>query len=70
MKKATKKLALKKVTLRNLDESTLDMVAGGTGNIDTCPATNCQTICGQTCTTRISCLCTGPTDVGCTGDNC
>ena len=42
--KKLKKLAIKKVTLRHLDEFTLDAVAGATGSIcpNTVPVTSCD----------------------------
>jgi hypothetical protein len=45
--KKTKKLELKKVTLRNLDELTLDAMAGGVSPTLSCN-TNCLT-CGASC---------------------
>lgn len=57
--KKKKQLAIKKVTLRNLDESTLDAIAGGATTstcsgmntcspMSTCPITQCST-CPNTC---------------------
>jgi hypothetical protein len=50
--KKTKKLEIKKVTLRNLDEPTLDAMAGGTGT-DTCPPTLYQDSCKFICTPTV-----------------
>jgi hypothetical protein len=52
--KNTTKLGIKKVTLRNLDEPTLDAMAGGwtipTVNAPSCVKTMCATcIIGNTC---------------------
>ena len=54
MKKKTTKLAVKKVTLRDLDHPALDSIAGGTtGN--TCNGHTCDT-CNPLCkNTRNSC---------------
>jgi len=57
--KKLKKLAIKKVTLRNLDEPSLDAVAGGaTGTcvVTICPK-SCDGTCGATCHTICSTLC-------------
>lgn len=56
--KKTKKLEIKKVTLRNLDEPTLDAVAGGITGI-TCFNSVCVGTCFRTCNTcgdQNSCL--------------
>jgi hypothetical protein len=45
--KRTKKLEIKKVTLKNLDEPTLNAIAGGSGVI-TCVGKTCST-CPRTC---------------------
>ncbi|MFZ1006498.1 MAG: hypothetical protein WAN65_06665 [Candidatus Sulfotelmatobacter sp.] len=45
--KKTKKLAIRKVTLRNVDESKLDGVVGGNTG-DTCAGT-CYLTCPKTC---------------------
>jgi hypothetical protein len=59
--KKTKKLGIKKVTLRNLDEPTLDVMAGGQSA--TCPIIS---ICGGSCPIRQTCLtCTQHTCVKC-----
>jgi len=42
--KKTKKLAIRKVTLRNVDEPALDALAGATGGVLTCDLT-----CPKTC---------------------
>jgi hypothetical protein len=52
-KTKTKKLGIKKVTLQNLDEPTLDAMAGGC-----CPTVTCDTLCGQhTCVTCYNYTC-------------
>jgi natural product precursor len=50
MKKKLKKLALKKVTLKNLDENKIDTVAGGftTTGCTECPTAR-KTCFGPTC---------------------
>jgi hypothetical protein len=45
--KKSKKLAIKKVTLSNLDEPSLGGIGGGTNN------TACSTNCGDTCNSTI-----------------
>jgi hypothetical protein len=55
--KKGKTLSIKKVTLRNLDDSSLDALAAG---CPTCNGVNtCQTAClyGATCNTVCSTLC-------------
>jgi natural product precursor len=46
--KKLKKLHLKKVTLRDLDEPTMQGVAGGATSAHTCPHT-CANTCSPTC---------------------
>lgn len=60
--KKTKKLGIKKVTLRDLDEPSLDVMAGGTN-------TRLETICfGNTCVNQNTCL-AGHTCITCVGEH-
>ncbi len=65
MKKSSK-LGLKKVTLRDLDDSSMAHVAGGTltGGANTCYGTCWEYTC-VTC--AYTCICT---ITGCNGDTC
>ncbi len=63
--KKLKKLHLKKVTLRDLDEPTMQGMAGGQDNkhhtsAHTCPAT-CANTCAYTCAGQITCAHCGGT---------
>jgi hypothetical protein len=56
--KTTKKLEIKKVTLRDLDEPTLNNVVGGITGV-TCFVSACKGTCVRTCAT-----CEGGTSCG------
>ncbi len=66
--KKQKKLAINKVTLRNLDEPLLDAVAGAATNvsacISACGGTCGATICNTGCNRQSYCVC--PTGTPCT----
>ncbi len=55
--KKHKKLAIKKVTLRNLDDPTLGAMAGGEGS-KRCTDRTCATDCTEGVLTMSCCVCT------------
>ena len=61
-----KRLALKKLTIRDLDESSLDNVVGGASGHNTCPNQTCTCqSCNNTCPFTCQGTCAGTCGRGC-----